>query len=289
MDALGEPVQLKGVSSMWLNWEDDGYAESATALRWMRNNWHLSVIRASMGVEPGGAYLSDPDKARAQVETIVKNAIEAGVYVIVDWHDHHAHQHTEQAAAFFSELAKKHGGTPNLIYETFNEPQDVSWGGGVKAYHEAVVKAIRAEDPDNVVILGTPTWSQDVDVAAKDPVAGTNLMYTLHFYSCTHTGWLRQKGDAAVAAGAALFVTEWGATGADGALDGKVCLEDAAVWHDWMNLRGVGWAAWKLDDCGQDSTCLLAPGAPLDGGWTAKYLSGHGPFVRARMQETVEP
>src|SRR6188768_1950283 len=53
----GEPVQLKGVSSMWLNWESEGYAEDATALRWMRNNWKLSVIRAAMGVEPAGAYL----------------------------------------------------------------------------------------------------------------------------------------------------------------------------------------------------------------------------------------
>src|SRR6187549_3156025 len=31
----GEPIQLKGVSSMWLNWENEGYAEDATALRWM--------------------------------------------------------------------------------------------------------------------------------------------------------------------------------------------------------------------------------------------------------------
>lgn len=283
--AAGEPVQLKGVSSMWLNWENDGYAEDATALRWMRNNWRLSVIRASMGVEPDGAYLSDPAKARAQVEKIVDNAIAAGVYVLIDWHDHHAHENQAEAVAFFSEMAAKYGGTPNVLYEPYNEPLEVSWEETLKPYHEAVIAAIRAVDPDNVIVLGTPRWSQEVDVAAKSPVAGENLMYTLHFYTCTHTGWLRAKGDAAMLQGVPLFVTEWGATHADGGTDGKVCLDEAGAWHEWMDGHGVSWAAWKLDNCPQDSTCLLAPNAPLAGGWTSKYLNGHGTFVRARMQE----
>src|SRR5882724_2877294 len=91
----GHAVQLKGVSSMWLNWEEDGYAEDPTALRWMRNNWNLSVIRAAMGVEPEGAYLSNPDVAKAQVDTIVQNAIDAGVYVLIDFHAHQAYLHQD--------------------------------------------------------------------------------------------------------------------------------------------------------------------------------------------------
>jgi hypothetical protein len=271
VDAAGERVQLAGVSSMWLNWESDGFAEDETALRWMRNNWKLSVVRASMGIEPDGAYLTDPVRARGQVERIVANAVAAGVYVIIDWHDHRAHEHQQQAAQFFAEMAEQYGDLPNVIYEPFNEPEQVDWATVVKPYHQAVVAAVRAADPDNVIILGTPSWSQNVDAAAIDPVPGTNLVYTLHFYSCTHDAWLRQKADAALAAGAALFVTEWGASHADGGTDGKVCLEEASAWHEWMNAKGISWTAWKLDNCAQDSTCILAP--------------GHGPFVRARMQE----
>src|SRR5688572_6253983 len=100
--ASGDPVQLKGPSSMWLNWEQDGYAESLDALVWMRDNWNLTVIRAAMGVEPGGAYLSNPEVAMAQVTTIIENAIDAGVYVIVDWHDHNAHVNQAAAEAFFA-------------------------------------------------------------------------------------------------------------------------------------------------------------------------------------------
>ena len=283
-DASDAKVQLKGVSSMWLNWEDDGYAENLTGLEWMRNNWKLSVIRAAMGVEPEGAYLSDPEKAKQQLEQIVDNAIAAGVYVLIDWHDHDALEHQAESVAFFSEIAAKYAGVPNVLYEPFNEPLQLDWSTQLKPYHEAVVAAIRAVDPSNVIVLGTPNWSQDVDKAAADPVAGTNLMYTLHFYACDHGQWLINKANTALAKGAALFVTEWGATKADGGLDGTLCELQAQAWHDWMVPRGIGWAAWKFDNCVPDSTCLLTTDAPLAGGWTSRYLHGQGLYVRARMQ-----
>jgi endoglucanase len=280
----GEPIQLKGVSSMWLNWESKGYAESPTALRWMRNNWKLSVIRAAMGVEPPGAYLTDPETAKRQVYTIVDNALAAGVYVIVDFHDHAAHTKVDEAVAFFSEVAAKYAGEPNLIYEPYNEPKDVSWAD-IKPYHEAVIAAIRKHDPEAPIVLGTPTYSQDVDKAANDPVAGTNLLYTLHYYACTHRAWLRQRADIARARGLALFVTEFGATHADGGTDGIVCLDEAQLWNDWLKQSKISWTAWKLDDCAEDSSCLLMPDTPVDGGWTNEYLHGHARFVRGRMQE----
>ncbi|MEU8159596.1 cellulase family glycosylhydrolase [Micromonospora parva] len=281
-DKSGARVQLRGISSMWLNWETAPYAENLSALRWMRDNWNLQVIRAAMGVEPAGAYLSDPAKARAQVETIINNAVTAGVYVIVDWHAHEAQNNQSQAVAFFGDLARRYGNLPNVIWEPYNEPLQVSWTTVIKPYHQAVVSAIRAADPDNIIVLGTPTWSQDVDVAAASPVAGTNLMYTLHFYSCTHGSSLRAKGDAAIRAGLALFVTEWGASNADGGLDGRACLPEAQSWIDWMKANGISWTAWKLD-VGTDTTNLLSPGAPVTGGWT-NYLHGHAPFVVANMR-----
>ncbi|MFG1765292.1 cellulase family glycosylhydrolase [Micromonospora parva] len=281
-DKSGARVQLRGISSMWLNWETAPYAENLSALRWMRDNWNLQVIRAAMGVEPAGAYLSDPARARAQVETIINNAVTAGVYVIVDWHAHEAQNNQSQAVAFFSDLARRYGNLPNVIWEPYNEPLQVSWTNVIKPYHQAVVSAIRAADPDNIIVLGTPTWSQDVDVAAASPVTGTNLMYTLHFYSCTHGASLRAKGDAAIRAGLALFVTEWGASNADGGLDGRACLPEAQSWIDWMKTNGISWTAWKLD-VGTDTTNLLSPGAPVTGGWT-NYLHGHAPFVVANMR-----
>lgn len=284
VDAAGAPVQLKGASSMWLNWETTGYAENLDALLWLRDRWQLQVIRAAMGVDAAGAYLANPGKARLQVDTIVKNAVTAGVYVIVDWHDHTAHEHRADAEQFFADIAEDYGDLPNLIYEPYNEPEKVGWTSEVKPYHEAIVATIRDRDPDNLIILGTPNWSQYVDEAALSPVAGDNLLYTLHFYACSHDKWLRDRADAALASGIGLFVTEWGATAADGGLDGVVCFDEARTWLDWIDQHGLSWTAWKLDNC-SDASCYFTSNAPVNGGWTADQLQGHGPFVRERMSE----
>lgn len=279
----GAVVQLKGLSSMWLHWENDGYAENKQSLEWLRDNWKIDIVRAAMGVEPMGAYLDDPGKAKAQVENVVKNAIELGLYVIIDWHDHEALSHKDQAEAFFDEMAGKYGSHPNVLYETFNEPLMVDWNTQLKPYHESVVAKIRAKDPDNVIILGTPNWSQDVDKAADSPLSGTNLLYTLHFYACSHKEWLRDKANQALAKNLPIFVTEWGATHADGGLDGVVCDADALAWHQWMNQNNISWTAWKLDGC-TDASCLFREGAPPTGGYN-DWLQGHGPFVRDRLLE----
>lgn len=269
---------------MWLNWEDR-YSTSKTALQWMRDNWHLTVFRAAMGVEPDNAYLADPEHALTELREVVHNAIELGVYVIIDWHDHHANQHQPRAVDFFTKIAAEFGSYPNVLYETFNEPEaDPDWSKDIKPYHQAAVAAIRSQDPDGVVILGTRQWSQRVDEAAKDPVQGTNLMYTVHFYACDHRQPQRDQAQQAYDAGLAIFVTEWGATPADGgASSPTVCTDEAQLWHDWMNERKIGWAAWKLDGCGDTSCLLKSEDAPVDGGWTDQWLNGHAAFVVQRL------
>jgi endoglucanase len=283
VDASGASVQLKGISTMWLNWEDR-YSTSKEGLKWMRDNWNITLYRAAMGVEPDGAYLQNPEKALAQLRTVVHNAIDLGVYVLIDWHDHNAHLNQSRAQDFFSKISQEFGQFPHVLYETFNEPEQVDWSTQIKPYHEAVVPSIRANDPDNVIILGTRQWSQRVDEAAADPVSGTNLMYTVHFYACDHQDGQRREAQTAYDAGLALFVTEWGATPADGgASSPTVCADAAQAWHDWMNERNIGWAAWKLDGCA-DSSCLFnSDQAPRDGGWTDQWLNGHAQFVVDRL------
>jgi endoglucanase len=281
----GAPIQLRGPSSMWLNWETSGFARNQQGLKTMRDSWRASLVRAAMGVEPSGAYLSNKAKAFNDVRYVVEAAISLGMYVIIDWHDHAAHMHQAEAIEFFTLMAQTYGELPNVLYEVYNEPVQVDWAT-LKPYHEALVAAIRAVDPDNIIILGTPNWSQHVDVAARDPVAGTNLMYTLHFYSCTHTQSFRNRADAALVAGSALFVTEWGATHSDGGTvaNPMLCLDEAQRWIDWMNSHLISWAAWKLDDC-VDKSCFFVPGTSTAGDWPDSALNGHAPFVRDRMRE----
>jgi endoglucanase len=307
-DQSGHPVQLKGVSSQWLNYETKTFPESKPALQYARDHWKLSVIRAAMGVDAQDGYLgtgtgTNANKAGmlAKVNTIIQNAIDLGIYVIVDWHTSAAvtskgTTQIAEASDFFTQIATQYGTSPNVIYETYNEPTGVTWAQ-IKPYHEAVVTAIRAVDSDNLIVLGTPNWSQDVDLAAADQLTGTNLLYTLHFYACTHKQSLRDKADKAISLGLPLFVTEFGATPSDGGVtrsgDNYVCEGETNTWFAWMAQNNISGASWKLDQC-TDSSCILTADAPVDGPWTDNYLStdsagtpidggekggGHGQFV----------
>jgi endoglucanase len=296
-DQSGNPVQLKGVSSYWLNWEGTKYAESKSAMQYMRDNWKMMALRAALGTGASGGYTtSDANKTalQARMDTIVQNALALGVYVILDWHSGSAYKEPEQTASitFFTEMAKKYGACPNVIYEDYNEPTGVTWAQ-IKPYHTAVVAAIRAVDPDNLIIMGTPNWSQDVDKAAADPVSGTNLLYTLHFYSCSHSQSLRSKGDTAMSKGAALFITEFGATPASGGVapDNRVCEAEANLWFAWMQTNDISGTAWKLAP-GKDSSNYFSTAQPVDGPFPDSVLSqtngaspGHGQFIVNWMRQ----
>ncbi len=282
IDQNGEPVQLKGISSMWLNYETRPYSQDKDAMRWLRDEWKMSLFRVAMGVEESGGYTSQPDRERAKVEVIVQNAIDLGIYVIIDWHSHAAEQYLPAANAFFAEMAHKYGDTPNVIYETFNEPTRQQWSSVLKPYHESVVATIRSIDPDNVIILGNSRWSQLPIDGARDPLGASNVMYTLHFYTCEHSDVLRRDADAAMAAGAAVFVSEWGATAADGGIDGSVCEPESVPWLQWMEDNKISWAAWKWESCA-DGTCFIAPGANISDGLEGAELHGHAELVREWM------
>jgi|GEM_PF-928125 len=300
VDESGSPVQLRGVSTHWLNFADtDNYETNAQALVWMRDNWDLSVIRAAMGVEEAGGYLtSDANKNNmlADIDDIVNNAVAAGVYVIIDWHTHATQ--SSGAQQFFDDMVGLYGHLPNVLYETYNEPLDLSWQNDLKPYHEAVLSRIRSRETQRglthpgVVLMGTPNWSQDVDDVINNEVSGTNLMYTVHFYSCTHGSNELGKAQDALREGIPIFVTEWGATEANGGIDGTSTCEGAAdTWHNWMDNNSISWAAWKLDDCDweistrgvADTSCLLEQNVSASGGWATNDLNGHGAYVRDKM------
>jgi endoglucanase len=191
------------------------------------------------------------------------------------------------------DTSQRYGQYPNLIYETYHEPLNVAWTT-LKQYHQNVYVSIRSYDADlnqNVILLGTPNWDQDVDVAAENPMAGdTNIMYTLHFYACSHnslTGKLAEA-EGALAMGLPIFVSEWGATAADGGAGGtSVCASYADEWHSWMDSNNISRAAWKLDDSDgmtvAHTSCILQLDAPVTGGWTSAHLGGHGPYVVGQL------
>jgi endoglucanase len=279
----GTPIQLKGMSSMGLQW----YPFTASTVTNLVNDWKITVVRAAMYTAEGG-YLTDSTTMKNRVKTIVDAAISNGIYVIIDWHiltDNNPNTYKDQSRAFFDEMSKTYGSYPNVLYEICNEPNGVDWAT-IKSYAEYVIPAIRANDPDNIIICGTDTWSQGVLNAANNPLSYTNVMYTLHFYAGTHGASLRSSADSALAKGIGIFVTEWGTSDASGS--GGIFLTQAQEWVTWMNNNKLSWCNWSLCPKTETSAALL-PGTGMDGPWADSVISESGKWVKSQLTSGAVP
>ncbi len=271
----GEPVSLAGMSLFWSQWMGQYY--NAETLAWLKSDWNITIVRAPLGVHHEEGYLQDPATERARIKTVVDAAIAQDLYVVIDWHDHHAEDHAAEAAAFFADMSQTYGDSPHVIYEIYNEPLRVSWAKTVKPYAETVIAAIRAHDPDNLIIVGTPFWSQRVDEAAADPLADPNVAYALHFYAGSHQGRLRSRATKALRAGIALFVTEWGTVNANG--DGAVDRKSVAAWMKFLRRHHISHLNWSVSNKAEGAA-ILKPDVATLAGWTDNDLTDSGRFVR---------
>merc|ERR1719205_51092 len=263
----GNTVQLRGMSFFWSNWKGQYYTEGV--VNWLVDDWKCSLLRAVLGIHESEGYLQDPGTEKAKIELVINACIAKGIYVLVDWHDHHAEWHINEARGFFDEMARKYGDYPNLLWETYNEPLSVSWSGVIKPYHEQLVGVIR-QHSQNIIILGNRDWCQYPDEASWDPVSGSNLAYTVHFYAFSHKGELRDRVVQAKSAGVPVFATEWGTCRADG--DGTVDVGSTNEWLGFMAYHGISYANWAISDK-SEACSALTPEAPANGGWTDGQLT----------------
>ena len=287
-DQAGKPVQLRGMSSHGLQWH--GKYANRDVLAWLRDDWNMQIWRSAMYLTQGG-YINAPVLKNKVIES-VDAAIDLGIYVVIDWHvmnDRNPQAYQAQSIEFFREMAQKYGDKPNVLYEICNEPngKDVTWSANIKPYAETVIAEIRSIDPDGIIIVGTPTWSQDVDIAAADPIVGQkNIMYTLHFYAGTHGEELRKKADDALSKGLPLFVTECGTSEASGG--GGTFIKQSLEWLSFLQKRNISWINWSINNKGEESGVLVF-NADRDakGGWKDSDLSESGKFIRKVLRNEI--
>ena len=264
VDKTNTPVSLAGNSLFWsIAYDADQPNREITnfykaeVVDYLATNWKSSIIRVAMGVneawDSGRGYIDNPEAQIAKIRTVIDAAIANGIYVIIDWHSHDAELYEDEAIEFFTRMAELYGEEDHILYEIYNEPIRQSWAQ-VKAYSENVIRAIRAVDPDNMIIVGSPTWSQDVDIASEDPIDDVNVAYTLHFYSGTHRQGLRDKATKALNNGVALFATEWGSVNADG--DGDVDKTETLKWMDFFKENSISHVNWAISDKNEGSATL---------------------------------
>lgn len=282
VDQSGNPVQLKGVSTHGLQWFPQYVNEEM--FRCLRDTWGVNLVRLAMYTGEGG-YCSGGDRAGLEsvIDTGVRAASDLGMYVIIDWHilsDGNPMQYESDAVDFFSRMSAKYAGDGNVLYEICNEPNGgVDWGT-IRTYADAVIPAIRAHAADAVVLVGTPTWSQDVDVVASAPLAYRNIMYTMHFYAGTHKDNIRNKLTTARAAGTPVFISEFSICDASG--NGGIDYDSAQAWKTLINETGVSYCGWSLSNKNETSALLL-PSCQSTGTITESDLSETGRWLMSMI------
>nr|UNG40326.1 glycoside hydrolase family 5 subfamily 2 [Rhagium bifasciatum] len=282
VDQYGDQLQLKGMSMFWDIWMPQYYNKAT--IDGVHDLCHSNAVRAVMTVDTDdGGYLRNPAGTIERVSAVIEAAVADDIYVLIDWQDFEAEKHLASAREFFDIVSKKYGHYPNVIYETFNEPLSVSWSYVLKPYHEAVISTIRANDPDNLIVVGTPNYSTQVDEAANDPITGyNNIMYTLHFYSGTHRQWLRDIAVIALDKGLPIFVTEYGTVNADASP--PVDEEETRRWWDFLDARNMSYLNWSVADKVEGSS-VLVPGTRPDQVCQEQYLTDTGRLVVAQNRK----
>lgn len=279
VDKNGDVFQLKGVSTHGIAWFPQYVNQDAFI--YMRDNWGINAVRLAMYSDPNAGYTKE---LHAKVKEGVEYAKNAGIYVIIDWHvlnDQNPNKYKSNAIEFFNEMTESFKDYDNVLYEICNEPNGgTTWEGDIKPYAKELISTIRGAGADNIILVGTPNWSQYVDEVSKSPIEGEkNIMYTLHFYAATHKDDLRNRAKTALANGLPIFVSEFGACDASG--NGSIDKDEANKWIDFLNENNISWFTWSL--CNKnESAALIRSDVNKTTGWTNDELSEEGKwFVEA--------
>lgn len=281
VDKNGKGYQLRGMSTHGLTWFPEFVNESA--FKTLRDDWNTNVVRLAMYVDEWGngqCYMGNKSGSLELLEKGVDICIKLDMYVIIDWHvlnPGDPSKYTNEAKSFFETVSKRYAKYPNVIYEICNEPNGgASWSGNIKPYAEKIIPVIRKNAPNSVIIVGTPTWSQEIDKPLSDPLNYKNVMYAFHFYAATHAG-LRSNVENCVAQGLPVFVSEFGTCDASGG--GANDFNETQKWLSYFDKQGISYCNWSI--CNKDETCsVLRPGTSANGNWSESDLTENGKWMR---------
>ena len=279
-DENGNTVQLYGMSTHGIAWFPQYI--NYDSFRTLRDDWNTNCIRLAMYTAEYGGYCAGGDKEQLKqlVRDGVSYATELGMYVIVDWHilsDCDPNQNKDEAIAFFREMVEAFADNDNVLYEICNEPNGGTSWDSIKSYAEEVIPVIRAQKPDAVILVGTPTWSQEIDKAAASPLDDSNVMYTLHFYAGTHKDDLRNRLETYVQNGLPVFVSEFGMCDASG--NGANDFDSTTKWLDLLNKYQISFCCWNLANKDESSSVFKASSTALSD-WTDDDFNESGRWIR---------
>lgn len=281
VNSKGKVFVIKGVSTHGIAWFPEYVNKSA--FQTLRDKWGVNTVRLAMYTAEYGGYCTggNQTKLKKLVDDGVRYASELGMYVIIDWHilsDGNPLTYRTQAKHFFQYAAKRYAKKGNVLFEICNEPNGAggSWVN-VRRYANSVIKTIRKANKKAIVIVGTPTWSQDVDQALAKPLKKyKNLAYAFHFYAGTHKSELRGKLETVLKKHLPVVVTEFGISEASG--NGSADRQEGNRWMKLLDKYGVGRVCWNLSNK-SESSALLKSSCKKTGGFLFSQLTVSGKWL----------
>lgn len=275
---------MRGVSTHGIQWYSQYTTEET--FKTLRDDWQINAIRLALYADTESRYPENQEAYTTILENAITAATNLGLYVIVDWHilaDGDPLLHQEDASTFFDYFATKYQNYPNLIFELCNEPNGgkVSWDESIKPYADTLLKVIRKNSPNTLVIVGTPKWCQSPLSVVRNRIDDPQVVYAFHFYANSHKDPLRETlENAIVKYELPLFVSEFGTCDASGT--GDINIEQSNTWLDLLDQYQISWMNWSLCDK-DESSALLVPNAS-SANWSDEALTENGHFIKARLQ-----
>jgi hypothetical protein len=235
------------------------------------------------------AAFSGPNGNIDKIKTVVNAALDKGIYVILDYHSHSAHNEESTAQSFFNTFLNdsKYVGKPNILYEIYNEPIGESFAPPgpdnhwrvIKPYMQRMTTMIRGKDANNIILIGTPWYCLSVDAATADPVTGSNLAYVFHFYAADEFHDIGKASvlNSAISRGFAVYVSEFGTSEASG--KGTISTAKTQTWFELLDKQSIGWCNWSVS-AGEESSALSS-GNGDGSGWSTRDPGGT--FIRQKL------
>jgi endoglucanase len=300
-NSCGNPVQLRGVDTHGLQWHYACY--TAAAMDFIAYTMNADVIRIAVYVYQNG-YLNDPPDTINEINTIADMATARGMYVIIDWHvlsdgtndgDGDPNTNITDAETFWTTMATRYASYNNVFYEICNEPSGNSTDGTpvtwakITTYANTIIPLIRGIDPNAVIIVGTPNWSQLGAAVYQNQLSYPNIMYTFHFYAGTHTISMLTPYITAGQYPLPIFVTEWSASSSSGTSPDNYTnatnfLNVLNASNNYTNTTGekISWSSWSFADDGNSSS-MLNQYTCSGGVYSTSVLSTAGNYVMTNI------
>jgi endoglucanase len=245
IEATGQQVILRGLSLQGIGTQNNNavidYLTNTNDTQGTSPGWYPKILRLPVDTP------NPNNEINGVLKSTVDYATKKGLYAIVDLH-YVANPYQNDAAvkSFWTIVAPMFKDYPNVIYEPFNESDVQDSWATYKPTMQAWVDLIRSYAPKNLIFAGSPAWDQTMGDAGLNPLAGTNIVYTVHMYEQHYySAWNRGQVEAC-AKYHPVVMTEWGFNHelSQPGYGTNIIGSYGQPMLTWLEAMGGSWTAW---------------------------------------------